>query len=118
MKIQNLAQLEEIKAQYEEDIQLRIEPDSFIDVKVLGGDNVEYSKASEFVKKIYEYFEKKYKGQVRVLYKNLGFEQYTFDIKIISDKIRANINDAEISNIYEKLDELFKSIGSIDKEAK
>lgn len=107
MKIEKMSQLDEIKQKYSGVVSMRIESEDSIDIQVLGGDNHKYYDVGKFIKKIYSFFEKNKIYSARVMYKNLGFVENGFDVKIYLKDNRYYINESDIDSIDSQLSKIF-----------
>lgn len=111
MKITTLEQLNTVKRENFDTVHMRkvgeMHSSDIVDVWVLGGDNYNYSETSRFIKKIYDFYKEKDISNVRVVYRNLGFGDCGYDIKINNKGTKYFINDTTIDDIDQDLEEIY-----------
>lgn len=110
-KVKTLADLNAIKEKYKEAVRMRdvgsLENKEITDVWILGGDNYSYEEISKLVKSLYDFYENKKLSNVRVNYKNLGFGDRGFDIKINDMGKKYFINDTDIDSVLDDMEDLY-----------
>lgn len=111
MMVKTLEDLKKIKKENYEYVHMRdiaqLPPEEIVDLWIIGGDKLHYEQVSKFIKTVYEYFKDKNIENVRIVYRSLGFENESYDIKINDRGKKYYINDTNIDEVRGKLKEIY-----------